>query len=407
MNRKRAFVGIDVAIAKKKRLPVCVAVWNDSRLKPLLLRSNNSPVPPQGKGNARSLLPEDIAGFCQATLLYLQELERRYGIEIVRIAIDAPSDPKQDGRRRRAAEVAMDRRGISCITTPSTTEFTEIRRRAQRHLNGGGPEPRIPHANQLWMLVGFELFETLRPHYECLEVFPQATAFELGAAGLHKSKAEGALAQLTAAYRYTNWPEPPVLAQLKPIAYGAIHDKLDAYLSVWVAALEEHERIPLGTPPNDVIWIPRLELLESRPTSATPRTQPGHSSCPFCTLIADRQIRAESEAAVAFPDAYPLTSDHTLIVPKRHVRSVFELSASEQADLWKLVARVRADLATNNPNTHFTVGVNDGEAAGQTIDHAHVHVIPRRAGDVPDPRGGIRWVLPEKADYWSGSEDAR
>ena len=106
------------------------------------------------------------------------------------------------------------------------------------------------------MLVGFELFETLRPHYECLEVFPQATAFELGAAGLHKSKAEGALAQLTAAYRYTNWPEPPVLAQLKPIAYGAIHDNLDADLSVWVAALAEHERIPLGTPPHDVIWIP-------------------------------------------------------------------------------------------------------------------------------------------------------
>ena len=407
MGRKRAFAGIDVAIAKKKRLPVCVAVWNGSRLKPLSLRSSNSPVPPRGKGNARALLPEDVAGFCQATLQYLQELERRYGIEIARVAIDAPSDPKQDGMRRRAAEVAIDRRRIRCITTPSTTEFAEIRRRAQHHLSGGGPEPRVPHANQLWMLVGFELFETLRPHYECLEVFPQATAFEMGATGLHKSKAEGALAQLTAASRYTHWPNPPALEQLKPIAYGAIHDKLDAYLSAWVAALEEHERIPLGTPPNDVIWIPRLELLERRPTPARAQTQSGHSSCPFCALFADRQIRAESEAAVAFPDAYPVTSDHTLIVPKRHVRSLFELSESEQADLWKLVAQVRGDLATDNPNRDFTVVVNDGEAAGQTVDHAHVHVIPRRGGDVPDPRGGIRWVLPEKADYWSGSGDAR
>ena len=83
MGRKRAFAGIDVAIAKKKRLPVCVAVWNDSRLEPLPLRSNNSQVPPQGRGNARALLPEDIAGFCRATLLCLQELERRYGIEIL------------------------------------------------------------------------------------------------------------------------------------------------------------------------------------------------------------------------------------------------------------------------------------------------------------------------------------
>lgn len=384
-----------------------MAVWNDSHLEPYPLRLNKSVLPPHGAGNARTLVPKDVARFCHATLEYLQGLERRCKIEIARIAIDAPSDPKQDGMWRRAAEVAMDRRGISCITTPSTNEFAEIRRRAQHHLNGGGAEARMPHANQIWMLVGFELFETLRPNYECLEVFPQATAFELGAAGLHKSKTEGALAQLTAASRYTNWPEPPALAQLEPIAYGAIHDKLDAYLAAWVAALEEHERIPLGKPPNDVIWIPRLELLERRPIFARPQSQPGHSSCPFCALIADRQIRTESEAAVAFPDAHPVTSGHTLIVPKRHVRSVFELSENEQVDLWNLVARVRGELATNNPDRDFTIGVNDGEAAGQTVDHAHVHVIPRRVGDVLDPRGGIRWVVPEKADHWSDSENAR
>ena len=80
--------------------------------------------------------------------------------------------------------------------------------------------------------------------------------------------------------------------------------------------------------------------------------------------------------AVAFADGYPVAAGHTLVVPRRHVASVFDLPAEEYAALWALVA------------------------AGQTVGHAHVHVIPRRAGDVGDPRGGVRWVLPERAAYW-------
>ena len=79
---------------------------------------------------------------------------------------------------------------------------------------------------------------------------------------------------------------------------------------------------------------------------------------------------------------------------------VCDLSEEEQAALWRLVALARAKLASELKPDGFNVGVNDGPVAGQTVLHAHVHIIPRRAGDVVDPRGGIRWILPNKAKYW-------
>ena len=111
---------------------------------------------------------------------------------------------------------------------------------------------------------------------------------------------------------------------------------------------------------------------------------------------------AEPEV-IALHDAYPLARGHTLVVPKSHVASLFELPAADQAALWKLVARVREHLQRELSPAGFTVGVNDGATAGQTVPHAHIHVIPRWPGDVPDPRGGIRWVIPSKAAYWKTS----
>ena len=69
-------------------------------------------------------------------------------------------------------------------------------------------------------------------------------------------------------------------------------------------------------------------------------------------------------------------------------------------DVWRLVSHVRKELESEFHPDGFNIGVNDGEAAGQTLPHVHVHVIPRFSGDVPDPRGGIRWVVPDKAPYW-------
>lgn len=89
------------------------------------------------------------------------------------------------------------------------------------------------------------------------------------------------------------------------------------------------------------------------------------------------------------------------MVPARHVASIFDLTDEERAELWQTVADVRTQLVEDFQPQAFNIGLNDGEAAGQTVPHAHVHVIPRYAGDVIDPRGGVRWVIPEKADYWS------
>jgi len=142
------------------------------------------------------------------------------------------------------------------------------------------------------------------------------------------------------------------------------------------------------------IWFPGVELTPDHgPDEAS--TQP----CPFCALQPD-QILAVSEHAVAIRDAYPSTDSHALILPRRHIAAFFDLDAAERQDVWALADRVREDLLAGGGIDGFTIGINDGPVAGQTVPHAHLHVIPRRTGDVPDPRGGIRWVLPETAAYW-------
>jgi diadenosine tetraphosphate (Ap4A) HIT family hydrolase len=124
------------------------------------------------------------------------------------------------------------------------------------------------------------------------------------------------------------------------------------------------------------------------------------SNCPFCSLDPGRKW-IENEDAIAFPDGYPLSDGHTLVIPRKHVFSIYELTADEQAAIWALVADIRQQLISSLKPDAFNIGVNDGLAAGQTIDHAHVHIIPRRKGDVADPRGGIRWVIDGKANYWN------
>jgi diadenosine tetraphosphate (Ap4A) HIT family hydrolase len=125
-------------------------------------------------------------------------------------------------------------------------------------------------------------------------------------------------------------------------------------------------------------------------------------SCPFCNY-APASLWLESASVLALWDGFPISEGHTLVVPRCHVASLFDLPPSELAAMWEFVARVRAELTTRLGVEAFNIGLNDGRAAGQTVMHAHIHVVPRRDGDVPDPRGGVRWVIPEKADYWSRS----
>jgi diadenosine tetraphosphate (Ap4A) HIT family hydrolase len=121
--------------------------------------------------------------------------------------------------------------------------------------------------------------------------------------------------------------------------------------------------------------------------------------CPFCEVGNGRVVSANT-TAIAFLDAFPVAEGHTLVIPREHVTSIFDLSDSDQASLWQLVDQVRSHLSEQFSPAGFNIGINDGEAAGQTVPHAHVHIIPRYHGDVSDPRGGVRWIISEKAAYW-------
>lgn len=126
--------------------------------------------------------------------------------------------------------------------------------------------------------------------------------------------------------------------------------------------------------------------------------------CPFCTLPPERIVLQNSHA-IAIRDAYPVSPGHTLVIPKRHIASFFETTAEEKQDLFDLVDKgVRALLQSQKESDPFiegwNIGINDGATAGQTVPHLHIHLIPRYQGDVADPRGGVRWVIPDKARYW-------
>ncbi len=122
--------------------------------------------------------------------------------------------------------------------------------------------------------------------------------------------------------------------------------------------------------------------------------------CPFCNLAPARVI-GRSMHGLFFRDGFPLSPGHTLVIPHRHVGSFFDLSAAERADLLALLDQAKAGVDQEFRPQAYNIGINDGPAAGQTVPHLHIHLIPRYDGDRADPRGGIRWIIPEKADYWS------
>lgn len=123
------------------------------------------------------------------------------------------------------------------------------------------------------------------------------------------------------------------------------------------------------------------------------------TKCSFCKLKNERII-TETKYSIAFYDAYPVTNGHTLVIPKRHIQSIFDMNEEELEDFWIFVFKMRKWLYEETKCSGMNIGINDGKSAGQTIMHGHLHLIPRRIGDVPDPRGGIRWIISDKANYW-------
>lgn len=120
------------------------------------------------------------------------------------------------------------------------------------------------------------------------------------------------------------------------------------------------------------------------------------SDCPFCS---EDDAIVKSEHAYARFDKYPVNPGHVLVIPRRHVASFFETSQSERREMLNLVDEMKSFLDRRYSPDGYNIGVNVGETSGQTIMHVHVHLIPRYKGDIPNPRGGVRGVIPSKQSY--------
>jgi diadenosine tetraphosphate (Ap4A) HIT family hydrolase len=121
--------------------------------------------------------------------------------------------------------------------------------------------------------------------------------------------------------------------------------------------------------------------------------------CPFCTLPPERIIDS-NDLALVIRDGYPVSPGHTLVIPKRHIGSWFDITSEEQSAMLDLLGRAKAVLGEEFKPDGYNIGINDGPTAGQTVPHLHMHLIPRYKGDLEDPRGGVRWIIPGKAKYW-------
>jgi diadenosine tetraphosphate (Ap4A) HIT family hydrolase len=122
-----------------------------------------------------------------------------------------------------------------------------------------------------------------------------------------------------------------------------------------------------------------------------------NDSCPFC--MERRDILFENRSFYAIVDKFPVTNGHTLVISKRHAASFRDLYEEEKKDLLAAATEVTGLLLIKYKPDGFNYGINDGAIAGQTIFHLHLHIIPRYKGDVPNPRGGVRWIIPGKAEY--------
>ena len=119
-------------------------------------------------------------------------------------------------------------------------------------------------------------------------------------------------------------------------------------------------------------------------------------TCVFCQI---NEIVLENDLALAFYDKYPVNKGHLLIIPKRHVEQYFDLTEQERMSIDQLLFEGKKIIDEQYQPDGYNIGINCGEAAGQTIFHVHIHLIPRFRGDMEDPRGGVRGVIPEKRIY--------
>lgn len=122
-------------------------------------------------------------------------------------------------------------------------------------------------------------------------------------------------------------------------------------------------------------------------------------NCAFCDGLEEHLILEETGLVFAMADRFPVSPGHTLIIPHRHCADYFLLTSEEQAACWGLLNKMKQILDGHYHPDGYNIGINNLPAAGQTIPHVHIHLIPRYHGDVPRPQGGVRGVIPDKKEY--------
>ena len=123
-------------------------------------------------------------------------------------------------------------------------------------------------------------------------------------------------------------------------------------------------------------------------------------ACIFCEIATTDRVIDQTDHTFVIRDAFPVTEGHTLFIPKRHVADYFDLNPHETSDIQELLQKHKAMIEVNDESVDgFNIGINVGATAGQTVFHVHVHLIPRRIGDVANPKGGVRGVIPAKQKY--------
>jgi diadenosine tetraphosphate (Ap4A) HIT family hydrolase len=121
--------------------------------------------------------------------------------------------------------------------------------------------------------------------------------------------------------------------------------------------------------------------------------------CPFCELSKNVEVICETELCLAFFDSFPVSPGHALIIPKRHIASYFDLTDEEREEMSKVMLHVKQILDERFHPDGYNIGININQAAGQSVFHCHMHLIPRYKGDVENPKGGVRGVIPSKQSY--------
>jgi Protein of unknown function (DUF429) len=257
MPLKSVHIGIDVACALGKPLPICV-VSADQRLMPLKIPKHLSRLIPRGLGNKEITAARPFRSAASGVANSINTISEAMKWKIEGIAIDAPAAPPSTGSR--ASEIELSDHGLSSFRTPATSDWPAIIEKCTNHLSLGHSVATLPYANKIWMLFGFELFSCLKSSLktEIIEVYPFAIVRSLLPTCMHKSTEQGYQDQLAAVAARNGWEPWKLEAELKAQVAGSRHDRLDAFMAAWIASLPLGKRRAFGndSQPDDAIWVP-------------------------------------------------------------------------------------------------------------------------------------------------------